>query len=456
MRPAAFALVFCLSLAVSAQADDVPGIGRADYNFFSLDPSPVRIEFKSGPFNIPRKYVVGVLTGGYQSRNGPLPDVVPTAHIEIALVDDDGEAWTVALTDQRRKTGRPVEAIVREMRPRFYRISLYSNNNPKRRIDVQASLAFGVRQPERYENMLHYKNGSDIYVGGPSDSFESIRRNSPSNVIQFCNYTVEITEKIFATAHFLDFRHHGGRAYANKRARFLRDVICRFVEGCQPEIAGNGAASIPFIADQKQRVCIERDGPHTDVVMGLTPKIPSSLRSVSKDADWTHRVESLAWLLRVPETASKRAVEAWLRPGVTRSLSYPLIYPEMAPFDPIYEELRAAWSGVPRNLTTLPACATYAEISFEELTARHLSMELLAPAQYPEIADRSPLLDCDSNGNTRLHCLFRFQRDGWRVSLTFRSHYKSEADAIRDKVNAYLDKITLSRDPVPTIAIDKK
>src|SRR5947209_17198121 len=108
----AVALALALILGSSARGDDVPGIGRFDFNFFSLDPSPVRVEFKSGPISIPRKYLVAVLDGGYSSRNGPLPDVVKADHVIIAFVDPGGEAWTVAMTDEARRTGRPMETIV--------------------------------------------------------------------------------------------------------------------------------------------------------------------------------------------------------------------------------------------------------------------------------------------------------------------------------------------------------
>jgi hypothetical protein len=74
IRIATLALAFGLLLAPLARADDVPGIGRWDHDFFSLDPSPVRAEFKSGPFNMPRKYIVGVLNyknGGDVYVGGP-------------------------------------------------------------------------------------------------------------------------------------------------------------------------------------------------------------------------------------------------------------------------------------------------------------------------------------------------------------------------------------------------
>jgi hypothetical protein len=306
--------------------------------------------------------------------------------------------------------------------------------------------------------MLRYKDGSDLYVGGPSDSFEAIRCNYTSHTLSYCSYSVEITDRIWARANFLDFRLHGGRAYANQRARFLREVICRFVEGCEPQAAGNGAASIPFIGDQKRRVCTERNRAQKEIVIGLTPNVQSSLPNVKKDAGWFKRVESLAWRLRVPETPLKETEQAWLRPGVSRTFSHSLLYPEMVPSGPIHDELRSAWSIVPRYEEPIAACTEYADTSFEELAARRLFLEVIAPDQYPEVADRAPRLDCGAavNALPPKPCILRFQRDGWRVSLTFRSQFASEADAIRDKVSAYLDRITLSRDTVPTIPTRNK
>ncbi|WP_157644305.1 hypothetical protein [Bradyrhizobium sp. WSM2793] len=45
---------------------------------------------------------------------------------------------------------------------------------------------------------------------------------------------MSITEGVVAQVRFVDFRLFGGRAYANRRLRFVREVVCRYLTRCCP------------------------------------------------------------------------------------------------------------------------------------------------------------------------------------------------------------------------------
>jgi len=52
------------------------------------------------------------------------------------------------------------------------------------------------------------------------------------NPVFLCNFTMSITEGVVAFVSFVDFRLYRGRADANRRLRFAREVACRFLAHC--------------------------------------------------------------------------------------------------------------------------------------------------------------------------------------------------------------------------------
>ena len=80
-------------------------------------------------------------------------------------------------------------------------------------------------------------------MGAGSDSFEQINCSRQAHPVWFCTYEIDISDGVFAIASFLDFRMHGGRAYANERARVVREVVCRFTEREPAEVRRSRTAN---------------------------------------------------------------------------------------------------------------------------------------------------------------------------------------------------------------------
>ena len=419
--------------------------------FFSLDPSPVQVDLTSpskkeasrvrAELRIPRSYIVRA--DGYSSRKGSLPDQIATQGIAIRFIDS-GEAWTVA----SKKLGD------QQMRWREYQVSLRSIANPNGRTDRQASLAgYGhIRQPDRYEGLIHYSGSSEIFVGDASDLFESISCSEAANPNWFCTYEIDIGDTIAVSAKFADFRLHGGRAYANQRAQFVRELVCKLTD-CESEDVRRGRlVARPFIGDQKRSVCIARELPQKTVALGLPANVRSSFPAAV--------TQQALWRLRVPAYFSVQ--ETWPRTDAGGSLFGALLYPEMVPSAPIEGELRNAWLTIPAGdqeraaflvASTDTPCLASAELSLEELARRTIHFQLRAPADYPISAEISSPSQCANlRGASRHYCFVRFLRDGWHVEISFGSHWRGDVETIRNQVSSWLDRVTLGRDPLPIIS----
>ena len=417
-------------------------------DFFSLDPSPVQVDLTSpnpkaaskvlAQLRIPRSYIVRA--DNYSSRKGPLPDQIATQGIAIRFVDN-GEAWTVA-------SKKPDE---RQWRWREYQVSLRANANPNGRTDRQANLAgYGrIRQSDRYEGLTHFSGSGEIFVGDASDSFESISCHEELKPSWFCTYEIDVGDTITVSAKFVDFRLHGGRAYANQRAQFVREFVCKFTD-CEPDEARRRRlAARPFIGDQKRNVCIARDLPQKTVALGLAANVQSTFPPAV--------TQQTFWRLQVP--IYFREQDAWPRSDASSSLFGAVLFPEMVPSAPIEGELRNAWLTVPVSdqeraaFLTVPEnipCLAHAELSLEDLAQRTIHLQLRRPDGYPMTTEIAPPSQCANKpGASRHFCSVRFLRDGWHVDISFGSQWRSDAERIRDQVNSWLDQVTLSRDPVP-------
>jgi hypothetical protein len=430
-----------------------------DPDHFSLDPSPIQVDLtlanrktagqNFAKLRVPRSYVV--FGNNYGSLKGPLPEQFATNQIAIRFVDG-GEAWNVAVDRESRSMGRT--QAEKNLRSGEYRVSLHANANPNSQTDRQADIAgYGnVRQPDRYDGLIHFSGGSqEIYVGEASDSFESISCFRELNPSWFCTYQVDLGDMISASATFLDFRLHGGRAYANLRAQFVRVIVCRSTD-CEADEARRQVDGAPV----HRRPETKRVHPAGD----CTENCRRGTRDQRALAFPPAATQQTFWRLRVP--AYFAAEDAWPRTDASRSLSGFMLYPEMVPSDPIQQGLRRAWLTVPVGDEERPAfsiapadtpCLTNAELSLEELAERTIHIRLRPPADYPQTAQNEPILECGTRPCASPHfCFMEFLRDGWHVDISFRSKWQRDVDRIRDQVNSYLDQITLSRDPVPVIS----
>ena len=233
---------FC---AGSARADDVPNLGRADYFHFSLDMTPIRISLVNdvvGKANfpdliVPRAYVVFVNRAPPSSK-GPLPSQLSSDEVELVFVDGSGEPWSVAVAERSRRDGLDRATAGQRMRAEETKVQIHPSKMPTAayadatRADVLRSAP--KRQDDDFEGLAHYKGVASYsnYVGEPADEFFSVQCEGRLHPVYLCNYTMSITEGVVARVGFVDFRLNGGRAYANRRLRFVREVVCRYLTRC--------------------------------------------------------------------------------------------------------------------------------------------------------------------------------------------------------------------------------
>jgi hypothetical protein len=219
---------------------------RADYlHFSSLDMTPVRISLVSevaGKANfpdlvVPRAYIYFV--NGFLPGQGPLPPQLSSNDVRLMFVDGTGEAWTVAVAARARRDGIDATTARHRMRTDETTVQISPSTTP---IAAYAEVTrAGVtgpapkRQDDDFEGLAHYRGVSSFsyYVGGSDDEFFSARcPGPPLNPIFQCNYSMSITDGVVAHVSFVDFRLFGGRAYANRRLSFVREVSCRYLTRC--------------------------------------------------------------------------------------------------------------------------------------------------------------------------------------------------------------------------------
>ena len=215
---------------------------RADYlHFSSLDMTPVQISLVhevAGKANfpelmVPRAYVYYV--SGFLPGQGPLPSQLSTKDVWLMFADGTGEAWTVAVAERARRDGIDTITAAHRMRAEETTVQIGPSTNPDYADAARdVSMAAPHRQDDSFEGLAHYRGVSSYsyYVGESSDEFSSARCEGRLNPVFECSYSMSITEGVVAQVDFVDFRLYGGRAYANRRLRFVREVVCRYLTRC--------------------------------------------------------------------------------------------------------------------------------------------------------------------------------------------------------------------------------
>ena len=239
-----------------ARADEVPALGRAwNSYYFSRDMRPVTVHFvrnegsltpetaRRQPViataSIPRAYIY--FASPYRQPDYPiLPGEIWVSRLNIILVDQEGEAYSVVWNRLRAEGGLQYDANS-QLRPLRARVQL----NPgaiKYPGDYTAHEAAAPRIESKMIGVEKFGYGSS----GPF--FFRIPDNPSLRLIKcpfdlekthpsfFCEYGIRLSADVSAMASFLDFRHHGGADFANERIANIREVLCGFVT-CDPRWA---------------------------------------------------------------------------------------------------------------------------------------------------------------------------------------------------------------------------
>ncbi|MBR1227999.1 MULTISPECIES: hypothetical protein [unclassified Bradyrhizobium] len=226
-----------------AHADEVPNRGRAEYLHFSLDMTPIRISLVNdavGKANfpdlvVPRAYVVFVESAPPSSK-GPLPPLLKSDDVLLMFVGGSGEAWSVAVAAKARRDGIDQNTAGHRMRAEETVVQIKTSAHADFAEFARANVMRSApnRQDDSFEGLAHYRGVASYsnYIGGYDDEFFSTQCEAKLNPVFLCKYTMSITEGVVAYVSFVDFRLYGGRAYANHRLRFVREVVCRYLTRC--------------------------------------------------------------------------------------------------------------------------------------------------------------------------------------------------------------------------------
>jgi hypothetical protein len=239
----AFAIALVGNSADIAHADNVPAQGSADYLHFSLDMTKIRINLVNGAFPtakfpdlvVPKAYVIFV-DSAPPSSQGPLPPLLKSDNIELMFVDGSGEAWTVAVSERARRDGIDRNTAGHRMRAEQTNVQIKTSMHADFGEFARANVTRAApnRQDESFEGLAHYRGVASYshYIGQSDDEFFSAQCEARLNPVFLCTYTMSITSGVVAYVHFVDFRLYGGRSYANRRLRLVREVVCRYLAHC--------------------------------------------------------------------------------------------------------------------------------------------------------------------------------------------------------------------------------
>lgn len=175
----------------------------------------VKAEDRGVMLNVPRAYVSLSYRSGYR-----LPAAFDSNHIQLSF-DTEGRAAKFADTPQRAKSTH---------------VELHASRYQRPKKSPAEVLKAPIAMPsESFEGLVPTKHSSSSYLyypGSAADQFSLAICFSERNADFFCTYYFDAADFVTGEAHFMDFRLHGGRKFANERLRFARSTVCRYLENC--------------------------------------------------------------------------------------------------------------------------------------------------------------------------------------------------------------------------------
>lgn len=262
-----------LIAAAMAQADEIPGFGGAPFYYYSTDTRPVEVTFAQIRYNnetstykfghtdpttgkflegvpiavatLPRAYInrLSSYTSGSDVshedfRQEILPDKIVGNNLMMTMTYPDGLPYSTVydtwpLHRPSAETGLvsgdyALRKKKEEIRSLLLWVDIGANPYGKSRessLFEPKSLEFvGTFQGFR---KYKYKIGTfEIYLANDADEIRRIQCSRGATALQFCEYRVPLNSHLTAAFHFVDFRLHGGRAFARERIRAFKRTMC--------------------------------------------------------------------------------------------------------------------------------------------------------------------------------------------------------------------------------------
>ena len=251
-------MVYSVLLANPALADNIPDSpykGPTVYFTDKMDPIEVAFwarftERADRPPDVvatlPRGYIF-VAPGYSQDEYDELPGRVEVDSLFVMFSYPDG------LPHKLSRSRFPNRVEIDRWRVREHRLRRYTAvllPTAKNAYESDAFLPEEYRswkfdQPyERYigdyQDYRLYQGGSSViyYYGNIDSDIRKIRcLDEKENTLpdQFCKYTTILNSQMYVDVRFVDFRWHGGVAFAEERIRVFKQIICRHVPCDDPE-----------------------------------------------------------------------------------------------------------------------------------------------------------------------------------------------------------------------------
>jgi hypothetical protein len=264
-------------LIAPAAADYVPYFVSAPFNYFSTDLSPIEVSlgfgqyddtngtiksvrrdpakgFVNGPpfavVSIPRAYIMSAehysssrkALPGY--RHEILPDKIVTNRLVLAVTYPDGSPLSVSYDAFQRKRrdlsllGKDIDKIRKDKQARaivlLAEISLSLMNNVRDKDVLSRKIFGGPEYVGLYEGFKQFRDRSGLtdsqyfYDVGPDDivAIKCSGDGARTPPDFYCKYRFPLNQNIMVSMDFLDFRLHGGRAFARERIRAFKKFAC--------------------------------------------------------------------------------------------------------------------------------------------------------------------------------------------------------------------------------------
>ena len=230
-----------------ALSEWVPGLGDipAGY-YFTTDMEPVEVELgrqlPTAPdfeplvrLSIPRAYIF--FTSEYPQREfGRLPQRIAERELHIMLTYPEGLPYSVAMENYEKATGICCRQAADNIRDLRYIAQIAPTNVDARTwpiLSPRPNWVYGELVGE-YQGLRFYKNksGCSTYFGEQGDILRKVQCTEPPeslNSIYFCSYYTVLSKNAYAKIRFVDFRAHGGVAFARDRIALFRKTVCQFM-----------------------------------------------------------------------------------------------------------------------------------------------------------------------------------------------------------------------------------
>jgi hypothetical protein len=242
--------VFILLSSDLALADKIPGTAYVGSQYFfttkmdvvdiSLWPD-LRKKAERPPVakvKIPRAYIFYISRKPGTNRD-PVPSSVDAKSVNIMLTYPDGLPYSHAIRNYRKEFDVSSWAAGKALRMLSYIAQINGVLGDAYKLSYLSVGPYNLSATEQnflgtYLGMKRFTTGgsAEIYYASKNALIRKFKCwNSPEKARPefYCTYWTVLNKHLIASVKFVDFRVHGGIAFAEERIRVFKETICRYV-----------------------------------------------------------------------------------------------------------------------------------------------------------------------------------------------------------------------------------